>query len=264
MNKIESYSDLLLKIAEIRNLKKGFITNFYPNEFRTNIWIENETLVIYQGDETNIFIVKNSGFTTLYFCSTSLEKLEICISNLNIDNPIVLDIVTNGIDSPLIKLFKNNGYSDYCSLVRMSRIGQLPEKEKDDMVRFAEYKDIMQIENYFENHFDKLSEQIPTRQELERWIDRSEIIVCVIDNDVAGYIIFDLVGITLYWRYWFVSTEYRDKKVGSKLFNEFMNCGKNSKRQMLWVITTNENAKKRQMHFGFNEEKMFDTVLIKK
>lgn len=264
MNKIESYSELLLKIAEIRNFKNGFITNFYPNEFRANIWMENELLESYQGDETYIFIVKNSGFTTLYFCSTSIDKLKTCISNLDIDNTLVLDIVTNGSDSPLIELFKRNGYFDYCSLVRMSRVGQLPEKDKDEMVQFAKYEDISQIKNYFDNHFDKLSEQIPTRKELERWIDRSEIIVCIIDNIIVGYLIYDLIGVTLYLRYWFVSPEYRDKKVGSKLFNEFINCGKDSKRQVLWVITTNENAIKRYIHFGFKEEKMFDTVLIKK
>ena len=37
--------------------------------------------------------------------------------------------------------------------------------------------------------------------------------------------------------------------------------GKDTKRQIFWVIRTNENAIKRYKHYGFNEENMFDYVM---
>lgn len=49
--------------------------------------------------------------------------------------------------------------------------------------------------------------------------------------------------------------------IGSKLFNSFMYEGRNTKRQLLWVITHNINAIKRYVHYGFKPEKLFDYVL---
>ena len=55
--------------------------------------------------------------------------------------------------------------------------------------------------------------------------------------------------------------DYRDKKVGSRLLRRFFEEGKDTKRQLFWVIRTNENAIKRYKHYGFNEENMFDFVM---
>jgi GNAT superfamily N-acetyltransferase len=81
---------------------------------------------------------------------------------------------------------------------------------------------------------------------------------------IAGFIIYQLVGVTLYLRYWFVSPLFRDRKFGSKLFNYFLLKGKDSKRQLFWVIQTNENAISRYKHYGFKEEKIYNFVLTNK
>ncbi|MBA4320402.1 MAG: N-acetyltransferase, partial [Flavobacterium sp.] len=40
--------------------------------------------------------------------------------------------------------------------------------------------------------------------------------------------------------------------------------GRNTKRQLFWVIKSNENAIKRYLHYGFKEEKMYNFVMINK
>ena len=76
-----------------------------------------------------------------------------------------------------------------------------------------------------------------------------------------GHLIFELSASTLYLRYWFTHPDYRDKKVGSRLLRRFFEEGKDTKRQLFWVIRTNENAIKRYKHYGFTEENMYDFVM---
>ena len=66
---------------------------------------------------------------------------------------------------------------------------------------------------------------------------------------------------THYLRYWFTHPDFRDKKVGSRLLRRFFEEGRDTKRQLFWVIRSNENAIKRYRHYGFAEENMFDFVM---
>ena len=84
----------------------------------------------------------------------------------------------------------------------------------------------------------------------------------VLNQKIVGFIIYDLYSTTLYLRYWFVDPLHRNLKIGSKLFREFRNRGKNTSRQLFWVIRSNQNAIKRYLHYGFKEENMYNYVLI--
>lgn len=43
-----------------------------------------------------------------------------------------------------------------------------------------------------------------------------------------------------------------------------MNLAKGTKRQMHWVISTNDNAIKRYKHYGYIAESLYDYVLLNK
>ena len=85
-----------------------------------------------------------------------------------------------------------------------------------------------------------------------------------VENKILGFIIYDLKASTLFLRYWFVKPNYRDLRIGSKLFNEFLLRGKDTHRQMFWVIRSNENAINRYLHYGFKEEIMYNFVYTNK
>ena len=87
------------------------------------------------------------------------------------------------------------------------------------------------------------------------------VLVCEEEGKMAGFLIYELNATTLYLRYWFTHPDFRDKKVGSRLLRRFFEEGKGTKRQLFWVIRTNENAIKRYRHYGFAEENMFDFVM---
>ena len=146
----------------------------------------------------------------------------------------------------------------------MTRINSLVGEEKviPDVVFQAGIGDVQEILKLYDTYFDAYIEQIPLREELERWIASDHVLVYRADGHIVGFLIYDLTGVTLYLRYWFVHPEYRDQKIGAILFKEFMRRGENTRRQLFWVISSNENAIKRYVHYGFAIEKMFDYVLI--
>jgi GNAT superfamily N-acetyltransferase len=85
--------------------------------------------------------------------------------------------------------------------------------------------------------------------------------VCEEDGNLAGFLIFELSSATLYLRYWFTHPDFRGRKVGSRLMRRFFEEGKETRRQILWVMRTNEDAMEKYRHYGFVEEDMFDHVM---
>ena len=83
------------------------------------------------------------------------------------------------------------------------------------------------------------------------------------EGEIIGFVIFESSRSTHYLRYWFVHPKHRDKKIGSILLKTFFYEGRNTRRQLFWVITDNENAVKRYEHYGFKNEAMKDYVLTK-
>ncbi|MFA7042804.1 MAG: GNAT family N-acetyltransferase [Bacteroidales bacterium] len=266
MEFVRSYQDIQLLMTSIRNLRKGFITNFYPEEFKINLWISNKELFFEQYSESIFFVHQNDDFFAIFYCSTSLEALDNSLKVTQFKDRLVADIITSDISSPILDVFYDHKFIRHSSLVRMSRMSQLTGPDScypSENIKNAELSDIPEIRRLFNSYFDKFTEQIPIYEELEQWIKQSHIIVYKKDLKIAGFLIYDLIGVTLYLRYWFVCPEYRDKKIGSELFKEFSYRGKGTKRQIFWVIESNDNAIKRYEHYGFMKEKMFDYVLIK-
>lgn len=265
MKLIEVYSDIQFYMNTIRSLRKGFITNFYPDEFKTNLWITQKKLFIVITSDTIFFFHKNDVFTTLFYCSTTYESLNNSLSIIDFQGKLIVEIITNDSTSHLLNVFNLHGFKQHSSLVRMSKIIQSNNSfyQPNKKIRNATLIDIQEVQSLLTNNFDKYTEQIPVYEELEQWVIQSHLIVYELDSKIAGLLIYDLIGVTSYLRYWFVCPEYRDLKIGSELIREYLYRGKETKRQIFWVIESNDNAIKRYEHYGFTKEKMCDYILIK-
>lgn len=265
MKLIEKFSDIQFYMNSIRSLRKGFITNFYPDEFKTKLWITQKELFFEITTDTIFFFYKKDEFTTLFYCSTTFESLSNSLSIIKFQEKLITDIVTNDLSSPVLNVFHLHGFKQHSSLVRMSKIIQSNNSsyQPNKKIRNASLTDIQEVQTLLTNNFDKYTEQIPVYEELEQWVKQSHLIVYELDSTIAGFLIYDLTGVTLYLRYWFVRSEYRDLKIGSELIREYLYRGKETKRQIFWVIESNDNAIKRYEHYGFTKEKMYDYILIK-
>ena len=156
---------------------------------------------------------------------------------------LVVDIVGDGKIASLKDVFVEQGFSVYEQLYRMSRLGALEYKVSDvPNVCLAEEADACVVQDIapIPTLTPCLNSCLVTRK---YWTSYPERVCSYIrKRKVYGFIIFELNGQTLYLRYWFVLPEYRDLKIGSRLFNEFMRAGHATKRQLFWVIASNENA----------------------
>lgn len=265
---INSLQEIQYSIQWVKGLRKGYITNFFLDPFRMGLWIKEQKLFSEQETETVFFIRENAGFYTLYYCSTGEVALQYDLSLFfknHTEGIYVTDIIRNALVNPIKSVFLSCGFSEYTSLMRMNRVGdtrkfvRLALKQLQEAVETDE-NEILNLLNTF---FDPYAEQLPFLEEVRQWLVAGHVLVFREETRILGFIIYDLSGVTLYLRYWFVHPDFRDRRIGSMLFNWFMEKGCKTKRQLFWVLCSNENAIKRYKHYGFVPEKMFDDVLIR-
>lgn len=67
MKAVNSFDEVKTYISKVRGLRKGFLTNFYPEQKKIDMWIAHECLYIVEGEETAIFLKKDDGFTYILY-----------------------------------------------------------------------------------------------------------------------------------------------------------------------------------------------------
>lgn len=265
MQIVKSFEELQQKVAEIRSLRLGFVTNFFPDPVKNSLWIEKGDCYTERVNNTLFIVRKSLAFWNVFYCSTTLDELGADLEVFQGQNPrkaLMYDVVGREIQcQPLVQLFKAKGCTEATSLVRMNRMTEPMVYPPDPAIRYATVEDLPLIREQLHQYFDERTEQIPYDEELIDYTKHQHILVCEENGVMAGFLIFELNATTLYLRYWFTHPYFRDKKVGSRLLRRFFEEGKYTKRQLFWVIRTNENAIKRYKHYGFIEENMFDFVM---
>ena len=266
---IESWGDMLTQVAAARN--KGYmVTNFFPTECRVSEWCESGSFFMHDTDVCKFFLRKQKDFSSLFYMvgddSCLLAAVEEIMGIVDAKQ-VVVDIVgPEVVRQKARNAFVAAGFSQISELVRMSRKTPRNNLKIESNVSVADHLDIPVLMQAFANHFNPLIEQLPSKRELEYWIDRKEVLVARDEDGVAhSFIIFDLAPASLYLRYWFVSPDYRNQGLGSRLANCMFAKATFTKRQYLWVITDNDNAIKRYEHYGFSRESIKnDTMLYSK
>lgn len=266
MKKLMSWNEVVAAVAGARN--KGYMaTNFFPDERRVSEWCETGSFALCDTGKGVFFIHGQNGFSSLYYMLDDVSTLSDAFASVR-DSSAYSRIVADVVGPEVIRrkahdAFVAAGFSKISELVRMSR--KTPERSgvAAGGVSVADASDIPSLKRLFADNFNPLVEQLPSERELAYWIGRNEILV-VRDNGglVHSFVIFDLLPASLYLRYWFVSPQYRNQGVGSRLANSMFEKAVSTKRQYLWVITDNDNAIKRYEHYGFMCEAMRNMTFL--
>ncbi|MCQ2309951.1 MAG: GNAT family N-acetyltransferase [Bacteroidales bacterium] len=263
---IVSMGQLKALMTDVINLHKGFVTNLYLDEFKHNVWIQHQDFFYEKIGETCFFIKRSSGFWNVFYCSVSLHVFKPDLELLKgkyPDKTMFFDIIGRDAQCvPVIEMFRGLGFELSTSLVRMNRMAKIDDYVENDVsVTKATPEEVINVYLLLHQYFDEKTEQIPYQDELEAYAQDGHILVCHEGSQIAGFLIYEMKTTTLYLRYWFTHPDYRENKVGSRLFHKFLEIGKTTKRQFFWVIQTNENAIERYRHYGFKDENMFDYVM---
>jgi GNAT superfamily N-acetyltransferase len=269
MKKVTDFIEINQAVVRIKNYKKKLVTNFFPNREKVEVWISKDQFYTIEIGEVVYFLKKNSNFYSLFFIASSNDELDKSLTELLVDfgeEVLMLDIVQREESSVMLDVFYNKSFHHYTSLVRMNRLNyQIDISSTNiDEIKKASIHHLPPLFNMFYSFFDEKAEQLPDEKELGNWIENKNVLIYEEDNQIGGFLIYEIIGSTLYLRYWFVHPDFREKGVGSKLFNEFETKGKDTNRHLFWVIRSNENAIKRYKHYGFVEEKMYNFVLTNK
>lgn len=265
MERVLTIEQIQKQSAEIRAMRKGFLTNFFLDPVKHGLWIAKGDCY-YERIGNTLFIIKQSPtFWNMFYCSTTMEEFNADLSSFMAVYPtttMMFDIVGREVQcKPMVELFKEKGSKEATSLVRMTRVADPFEYIADSSILKATEADIQQVSQLLHEHFNPQTEQIPYDEELIDYARQGHVLVCEEQGKMAGFLIYEVNTTTLYLRYWFTLPGFRDKKVGSRLLRRFFEEGRDTKRQLFWVIRTNENAIKRYRHYGFAEENMYDFVM---
>ena len=265
MQKVISIEQLQQQSAEIRALRRGFLTNFFLDPVKHGLWIEKGDCHVERVGST-LFVIKESpAFWNVFYCSTMLDDFSHDLSKFmdrHSGVTMMFDIVGREVQcQPMVSLFLEKGFTEATSLVRMTRMTEPMVYEADSTIRMATMADMAEVSRLLHTYFDEKTEQIPYDEELIDYARQGHVLICEENGKMAGFLIYEMNASTLYLRYWFTHPDFRDRKVGSRLLKRFFEEGRDTKRQLFWVICTNENAIKRYRHYGFSEENMYDFIM---
>ena len=264
MRLVTSFEEVRTSINEIRNLRKGCITNFYLDEKKVNLWVNQQLLWIKKTNESVVFIKRNDGFLNIFFYSTAANTLLAALSQLDKNNTYILEqLIDKKSNTALIDDLETIGFRKYKKLVRMSRLNNESCSSEVKTTENASPIDIPIIHHLLHEYFDKYAEQLPTMEELEELVKNNHIIILKKNKNLVGFIIYFLAPSTLHLRYWFVCPEFRNQGLGDILFREFCHRGEKARRHILWVMENNHNAIMRYKHYGYKTEDLKDYILIK-
>ena len=247
---------------QIRSLRKGFITNFYLNVEKHSIWIEDGVFFVHETSECIFLLHNDVNFYRVFFIATSVESLCAAFQNVPFrDKLLSIDLIgakENRIKDSMMQI----GFYQYETLYRMRRLGLPEHYESDSRIENATIEDVHEVKYLLDKYFDPLSEQICSEIELTILIQKHSILIFREGDAIQGFIIYELQGLTLFLRYWWVNPSYRNRGIGSKLLHSFFYRGKNTKRQIHWIISSNHNAQIRYEHYGYAVEPLYNYVLL--
>lgn len=266
MHKVISYEQIQSFVRDIRSLRNGFVTNFYWDDNKHSYWISEGSFEYYKSDNCVLMVHAKDQFVYLFYIATSFNAVSECLCSLEIDSPQIADVVCKGDGCREQDAFTAMGFEIYKHLYRMSHVGRIVGNDwhVDPRVKYGAKEDAQLVQNIFYSDFDPKAEQLPSIREIEDYVERRQLLVIKDADNICGFLIYELTGVTWYLRYWYTSPEYRNKGIGAGLLRTSLIYGIESKRQILWVIADNENAIKRYEHYGFIMEKMKDYVMLKK
>ena len=267
MNQIVDFTYSEIKSELFRLKSKEMKTNFFVTELQFNQLLAENKIQVFKTEKACFLLTDDFGFKRMYFIVSNAFELKPFLEYLIANYQSEISVETAGNSNYLQEIketFLQNSFFEYSSMVRMNKIRNEKKEVNFDHIHLLTMDKKEKFHSLYKKYFDKFVERIPTSEEIDAFIENKSAYYFSDNDEIQGFIVFEHHGITSHLRYWFVHPNYREKKIGSKLIQLFFNIGENVKRELFWVIESNENAIKRYKHFGFAEEDMHNLILINK
>lgn len=269
MERVESIEQIRQLIAEVRAKRKGFLTNFYLDEFKHSIWIGKGSLLFEWIADTCFLYRKNANYWNVFYLTSSLDDLNHSLFEVNHkykEHSMIFDVVGRQEQcNEMLPVFTQNGFFVESSLVRFIRINTPVELDREiASVERASLEQTHLVHRLLNEYMDERVEQIPDIEEYEHWGKLGHILVYIVDGEIAGFFDYEKNMTTTQTRHWLVHPDFRGRHVGAALFRRFLYEANDTKRILSWVIRTNDISIRNHYHYGFKMENMYDYIMTNK
>ena len=269
MERIESIDKIRQLMAEVRAKRKGFLTNFYIDEFKHSIWIGKGSLLYEWIAETCFLFRKTANYWNAYYIAPTMEDLDHSLveaSRTYKEYSLIFDVVGRQEQcEELIPVFKQNGFFEENSLVRFIRINTPVELDQEiSRVERASLEQTHLVHHMLHEYMNERVEQIPDIEEYEHWGKLGHVLIYNVDGEIAGFFDYEKNLSTMIPRHWLVLPSFRGRHIGSILYRRLLYEANDTKRILSWVIQTNDISIESHYHYGFKKENMYDYIMTNK
>lgn len=270
MRSISTWNEVLKFVSEFR--KKGYpVNNFYPNEAEMSIWInDGELFSLEVRDSACFFVHKTEAAAYIYFFVKELYALKFAfpqIIQLLESRVIAYDYIckTDEERNFIKEISTSCGFDLHTSLRRMSFVLKENIFEDDNDVTSAELEDADCLLEMFNAAFDPISERIPAKKQLKKYIKQKDVFICKKQGRIAGFAVVEIQKKTMYLKHLLTNPDFRRQGIAEKILKKALFLSKGCIRFILWVIDSNTPAISLYKKFGYNFETLSNyTFVLKK
>ena len=267
MEPLKTKKELMSAINEVKQFREGYVTNFYHDSKKCDMYIGEGLLHVAGFDKCCFVFRKDLTFFHLHYFSTSLASLAESLKMLTAayDNAVFVSDIVGDIQSvnEAAGSFAQAGFERYATLHRMSATGSLHEPYKNcDAIKYADCSHVGMIISLLVDSFDAYSNQLPLISEVNEWVSSNKVLVMLEMDTLKGVLVFEQSGATSLLRYLIVHQAHRGKKIGQSLLERFLLESSGAKRVLLWVDVTNKAALALYEKYGFRQDQMIDQIMI--
>lgn len=225
-------------------------TNCYLSYNQLKKLLETDNVQIKFGQKgTYIFIEKEDYIELLFFVQNIMdlfEERDFLKGILPLNKKVIISIIEKDKkNDEHEKIMEGLGFSLYKKYVRkkLQVNGKKWEVPINENICFAEANDIDVIQSMINITFDSISDQIPSREELEQMIFQKQVWKYTSMDSLKGFLISERQGKKSYLRMLCIGSEYRGSGIGKRLLQEYiMSEYKYVDLFYLWVDGQNTKA----------------------
>ncbi len=223
---------------------------------------EKQRMFVFQISETLILVDQHEWGNYLYYLCDSWEWIDKLALLREEFGHIIISIVQKD-DLYERDVLLKRGLKIYKTYQRLRIVKSEDEQtEKNVLGDFCQINEIKKIRQMMDASFDIWSDCIPTDIELNQLIENQQIICIHVNNDLAGFIIFEDKGKTSYIRMACVDEVYRGKGVADKLMTMYFYMHENYRTYTLWYNISNEIAYGLYSKWGYQKENIYNYIFI--
>lgn len=259
--------ELTNSINSFRKGNREYISNAFLSAQQLDDLLCKSDVCLKQSDDAILILLNKSEFYQGYFFARNLCSFITLIEKLDFSTKaLLLDIIGKEKDVlATIKQLEMCGVKLYSVYIRMACNKICKFQESKSATILASKQEGPLIYNLLYDEFDHFDAHLPTLEDIDQSIKKSEITVIKSNDLIIGLAIFEWLGSrSLYLRELMVSKEFRGKGIADALLQHTLNQINDDVKVTLWVMRTNLPAIKRYKKYGFAEDGLIDYIMLYK